>query len=158
MMTSSLAPACRTPTAVRLPLRTAMRAPAERPRTVVRLVPCVWFIAALPPPEEPPLAALPLPRCPLLPCWLMPELPCWLPEPPCCFAPVLEPDCEPESCACASWRGPVAGSAATGAATARTAAAPEHHCEYSHFFLLRRASPQDNPAAEVQFPRAAKII
>src|SRR5947208_12323333 len=104
MMTSSLAPACRTPTAVRLPLRTAMRAPLERPRTVVRLVPCVWFVAALPPPEEPPLAALP---CPLLPCWLMPEL-------PCCLAPVLDPDCEPESCACASWRRPVPGSAATG--------------------------------------------
>src|SRR5262249_14971849 len=101
-----------------------MRAPRERSRTLVRLVPCVWVPVAAVPPDTFCFAAVPLWRCPLLPCWLMPELPCWLPELPCCLAPVLEPD----------------------------------HCEYSHFFLLRRASPQDNPAADVGFPRAAKIM
>src|SRR5215470_13937588 len=73
-----------------------MRAPRERSRTLVRLVPCVWTVAAVPP-DTFCFAAVPLWRCPLLPCWLMPELPCWLPELPCCLAPVLEPDCMPES-------------------------------------------------------------
>ena len=107
MTTSSLA-AERTPTAVRLPLRTDTRAPSERPRTVVRLVPCVWLLTAAPPPDDWRVAALPPSRWPELPCWLMPELPCWLPELPCCLAPVPEPDGMPESCACASCRRPVA--------------------------------------------------
>src|SRR5215813_792620 len=132
-----------------------MRAPRERSRTLVRLVPCVWTVAAVPP-DTFCFAAVPLWRCPLLPCWLMPELPCWLPELPCCLAPVLEPDCMPESCACAletasrisrHWGG-----------DSENCRGPEHHCEYSHFFLLRRASPQDNLAADVGFPRAAKIM
>src|SRR5262245_31059876 len=79
-----------------------------------------------------------------------------MPELPCCFAPVL--DCEPESCVCASWRRPVAGSAATGAATARTAAAPSITASIRILLLLRRVSPQDNPAVDVGFPRAAKIM
>jgi hypothetical protein len=28
------------------------RAPSERPRTVVRLVPCVWLLTAVPPPDD----------------------------------------------------------------------------------------------------------
>src|SRR5262249_20515038 len=79
-----------------------------------------------------------------------------MPELPCCFAPVL--DCEPESCVCASWRRPVAGSAATGAATARAAAAPNITARSRILLLLRRVSPQDNPAVDVGFPRAAKIM
>src|SRR5262249_17871335 len=134
-----------------------MRAPRERSRTLVGLVlPVSVPIAALPP-DEVPFAAVPLWRWPALPCWFVPELPCcFMPELPRCFAPVL--DCEPESCVCASWRRPVAGSAATGAATARTAAAPNITASIRILLLLRRVSPQDNPAVDVGFPRAAKIM
>src|SRR5262249_12576342 len=57
----------------------------------------------------------------------------------------------------ASWRPPVAGSAATGAATASTAAAPNIIASIRIFFSWG-ASPQDNPAVDVGFPRVAKII
>jgi hypothetical protein len=138
MTTSSLA-ADRTPTVVRLPPRIAVRAPPERSRTVVRLVLSVWLRVAAPPPDDSRLAALPPPRSPALP----PELPCWLPELPwfwlapelpCCFAPIPEPDWEPESCACATFMLPIAGSAATGAATAKAAAAPKITASIRIFF------------------------
>ncbi|TMJ90455.1 MAG: hypothetical protein E6G76_05920 [Alphaproteobacteria bacterium] len=96
------------------------------------------------PPDVSRLAALRPPPWPALPCWFMPELPCWLipeppcfwlaPELPCCFAPMLEPDWEPESCACASFMPPIAGSAATGAATAKAAAAPKTTASIRIFF------------------------
>src|ERR671925_29826 len=97
---------------------------------------------------------------PELPCWLIPEPPCfWLaPELPCCFAPMLEPDCEPESCACASFMPPIAGSAATGAATAKAAAAPKTTASIRIFILLRRASPGDNPLAKLRLRRPQKIL
>jgi hypothetical protein len=82
---------------------------------------------------------LPLLRWPELPCWLAPvrELPC------CWLLLIPEPDWLPESCACASWTRPAAGSAETGPATATAAAAPkmEDDCEYSHFFLLEGFLP-----------------
>src|SRR6266508_2613045 len=67
MKTASSLTAERTPTAVRLPPRTDTRAPSERWRTVVRLVPCVWLTAA-PPPDDWRVAAVPPSRWPALPC------------------------------------------------------------------------------------------
>src|SRR5262249_33436664 len=132
-----------------------MRAPRERSRTLVRLVPCVWVPVAAVPPDTFCFAAVPLWRCPLLPCWLMPELPCWLPELPCCLAPVLEPDCMPESCACALETASRIGRHWGG--DSENCRGPEHHCEYSHFFLLRRASPQDNRPRTLGFRAQQKL-
>src|SRR5215831_1181455 len=69
MMTSS-PPADRTPTAVRLRPFTEARAPPERSRIVVRLLPCIWLLVAAWPPDE-------LREAALLPLLLWPELPCW---------------------------------------------------------------------------------
>jgi hypothetical protein len=107
---------------------------------VVRLLPCVWLLVAAWPLDELREAAL-LPLLRWLPCWLAPVR-----ELPCCWL-LLIPDWLLESCACASWTPPAAGSAETGPATAIAAAAPKMTASIRFF------SPEEVPPRRTIRPR-----
>src|SRR5262245_21598184 len=132
-------PADRMAPGVRAQPCTQNAAPPARLRDVRRLMACALLCVAAWPPDE-------LREPALLPLFSWPELPCWLApvrELPCCWLLLIpEPDWLPESCACASWTRPAAGSAETGPATATAAAAPKMTASIRIFFSWRGSSPQ----------------